>query len=217
MIPTSSRLTEILEWVNGPVIADIGCDHAYVCVNAILRQKANKAYACDVALGPLNNAKSTIEEYHVENQVIPCLLDGIQGLNKDVNQIIICGMGGKLIIDILDKGDIQENQRLLLSPHKDVYALRKYLLEHQYEIVREKMIKDGNHFYPILDCLKINTCLLADDISLCFGVHMIQNETFDEYLAFEEKKYKDILKKAKVSHIEEKINYIQKLRNQRIS
>ncbi len=176
MIHTSTRLNEILEWIKGPIIADIGCDHAYVSVNAILENKAIKAYACDIALGPLNNAKSTIKEYHVENQVIPCLLDGIQGLNDGVNQILICGMGGKLIIDILDKGNVIENQRLLLSPHKDAYALRKYLLEHQYKIVREKMVKDGNHFYPILDCLKSDKIQSADEILLCFGINMLQNE-----------------------------------------
>ena len=28
MIPCSNRIQEILEWVNGECIADIGCDHA---------------------------------------------------------------------------------------------------------------------------------------------------------------------------------------------
>ena len=97
MIPCSNRIQEILEWVNGECIADIGCDHAYVVCNAILNHQSKKGYACDVAQGPLDNAKKTIEENHLSDFVSCRLLDGIQGLESDVDQIIICGMGGKLI------------------------------------------------------------------------------------------------------------------------
>lgn len=217
MISTSNRIKEILDWVNGPVIADIGCDHAYVCVNAILQNKATKAYACDVASGPLENAKSTIHEYHVEDKVLPCLLNGIHGLNSDVNQIIICGMGGKLIIDILDNGNVLLNQRLLLSPHKDSYALREYLMNHEFKIVREKMVKDGNHFYPILDCIKTKGCYCANEASLYFGINMIQNDVYNQYLDFEESKIRGILTHASVLELEKKLDFIKKLRNQSIS
>ena len=61
MIPCSNRIQEILEWVNGECIADIGCDHAYVVCNAILNHQSKKGYACDVAQGPLDNAKKTID------------------------------------------------------------------------------------------------------------------------------------------------------------
>ena len=93
MIPCSNRIQEILEWVNGECIADIGCDHAYVVCNAILNHQSKKGYACDVAQGPLDNAKKTIEENHLSDLVSCRLLDGIQGLESDVDQIIICGMG----------------------------------------------------------------------------------------------------------------------------
>ena len=43
MIPCSNRIQEILEWVNGDCIADIGCDHAYVVCNAILNHQSKKA------------------------------------------------------------------------------------------------------------------------------------------------------------------------------
>lgn len=138
MIPCSNRIQEILEWVNGECIADIGCDHAYVVCNAILNHQSKKGYACDVAQGPLDNAKKTIEENHLSDLVSCRLLDGIQGLESDVDQIIICGMGGKLIIDILSKGNLYRGLRLLLSCHKDDFALRKYLHDHHIHIVKEK-------------------------------------------------------------------------------
>ena len=67
MIPCSNRIQEILEWVNGDCIADIGCDHAYVVCNAILNHQSKKGYACDVAQGPLDNAKKTIVANNLED------------------------------------------------------------------------------------------------------------------------------------------------------
>jgi tRNA (adenine22-N1)-methyltransferase len=213
----SKRLNEILEWVNADVIADIGCDHAYVCVNAILEGKAIKAYACDVAQGPLNNAIKNIHENKLDTQIIPCLLDGIQGLSNEVEQIIISGMGGKLMIEILEKGNVLDNQKFILSPHKDSYALRKYLVENGFEIVREKMIYDENHFYPVLDCIKNNMVRDVNEAQLYFGVHALMNDTYLKYLDVEEKKYKSILSKVEKEDIVKKIEYIKEIRTQSIS
>ena len=188
MIPCSSRIQEILEWVNGECIADIGCDHAYVVCNAILNHQSKKGYACDVAQGPLNNAKKTIVDNHLSDLVSCRLLDGIQGLENDVDQIIICGMGGKLIIDILSKGNLYPGLRLLLSSHKDDYALREYLHEHHIHIVREKMIYDHGHYYPILDCVCADTKQEVSNSELYYGVNMQMDETYASYLDFEENK-----------------------------
>ena len=217
MIPCSNRIQEILEWVNGNCIADIGCDHAYVVCNAILNHQSKKGYACDVAQGPLDNAKKTIEENELSDFVSCRLLDGIQGLNEDVDQIIICGMGSKLIIDILSKGKLYPGLRLLLSSHKDDYALRKYLMENNIHIVREKMIYDNGHYYPILDCVVKDHIQNISFAQLHFGMNMKMDSTYLSYLDFEENKYKNILSKVNKPEFLEKIEYIKEIRTQRIS
>lgn len=217
MIPCSNRIQEILEWVNGECIADIGCDHAYVVCNAILNHQSKKGYACDVAQGPLDNAKKTIEENHLSDLVSCRLLDGIQGLESDVDQIIICGMGGKLIIDILSKGNLYRGLRILLSCHKDDFALRKYLHDHHIHIVREKMIYDHGHYYPILDCVCEDKEQEVSTSQLYFGVNILIDETYAAYLDFEENKYKNILSKVNKPEFLEKIEYIKEIRTQRIS
>ena len=217
MIPCSNRIQKILSWVNGDVIADIGCDHAYVSVNAILNGQSKKAYACDIGLGPLKNAKKTIVDYHVKDKVIPCLLDGIQGLNKDVNQIIICGMGGKLIRDILIHGDLDKGVRLLLSCHKDEHALRSYLRENKIHIVKERMIHDGNHFYPLMDCIVEDTMQNLDEAELYFGKNMIINQEYKDYLDYVEDKCLKILEHVQKEECLKKIGFIKEIRIQRIS
>lgn len=217
MIPCSNRIQEILEWVNGDCIADIGCDHAYVVCNAILNHQSKKGYACDVAQGPLDNAKKTIEDNELSDFVSCRLLDGIQGLNEDVDQIIICGMGAKLIIDILSKGNLHSGLRFLLSSHKDDFILREYLRDHNIHIVREKMIYDNGHYYPILDCVVKDYIQDISSAQLHFGMNMKMDSTYLSYLDFEENKYKNILSKVNKPEFLEKIEYIKEIRTQRIS
>ena len=48
MISVSKRLQAIVDWIDGTILADVGCDHAYVAIEAIRQKKVIKAYACDI-------------------------------------------------------------------------------------------------------------------------------------------------------------------------
>ena len=57
------RLQAVVDMVDtGSVAADIGCDHALVCIALIERGISSRCYACDVAQGPLSRARQAIEE-----------------------------------------------------------------------------------------------------------------------------------------------------------
>ena len=50
----SKRLSVLASFVNkGDVVADIGCDHAQLCCALVKSGQVDKAYACDIAQGPL--------------------------------------------------------------------------------------------------------------------------------------------------------------------
>ena len=56
------RLQAVVDMVDtGSVAADIGCDHALVCIALIERGISSRCYACDVAHGPLSRARQAIE------------------------------------------------------------------------------------------------------------------------------------------------------------
>ena len=44
-------------------LADVGCDHGYLIIEAYLNGKVNKAIAIDNKEGPLESAKSNISKY----------------------------------------------------------------------------------------------------------------------------------------------------------
>lgn len=212
-IECSKRLLEIIEWIQGDVLADIGCDHAYVACNAIILGKSKKSYACDIAQGPLERAKETIRTCQLEDEVIPILMNGMENLPEDVNVATIAGMGATTIVDILDKAPLRTGLRLLLSPHKDVEKLRERLKDYSIEIEREKIVFDEGHYYPILDCIvKENVATLSLQETF-LGRNVVYNIVYAQYLNYEKNKLTRILSnmpEGKGSELRSKLEMIEK-------
>ena len=74
----SKRLETIVSFVQGRVLADIGCDHAYVVVQSLLENRVQKAYACDVSQGPLERARANIEISGLINRDITIFGDTVK-------------------------------------------------------------------------------------------------------------------------------------------
>ncbi len=151
----------IIKYKHGDTLGDIGTDHAYLPCYLVNQQIIQKAYACDIAKGPIQASIETIKSYHLEEQVIPLLGSGIQPLlDKKVDMISICGMGGKLTVDILDEyPEYIQNQRLILQANVGLEILREYLYRHQLEIIDEDIVKDAHHIYEIIVCQKTTQTL----------------------------------------------------------
>lgn len=67
----------IIKYKKGEILADIGTDHAYLPCYLVKEGIIEKAYACDIASGPINASIETIQYYELEKQVIPLLGSGM--------------------------------------------------------------------------------------------------------------------------------------------
>lgn len=151
----SFRLNKIAEKVttNG-IVADIGTDHAYIPIFLYKNNKIKSAIACDISKGSLQKANINISKYNLSNYIETRLSNGLEKihLEDNVDTIIIAGMGGMLMIDILQKGiEIAKNcNKLILQPQKDIPEVRKFLHQNNFIIEDEDMIIDENKFYNII-------------------------------------------------------------------
>lgn len=195
-ISLSRRLRRLVSLIDQDVIADIGCDHALLCTAAIAQKKAKKAYACDLRKGPLRQAEANIRRFGLEESISIRLQNGLENLPDDAEQIIIAGMGGKLIEQILQANPPQKPVvSLLLSPHNDVIDLRRFLIENGYQIDGEVMVEDDG-FYPILI---VRPPHAADTIKhtisereLLYGVHPRADEDYKNFLRWKLEGYRKI-------------------------
>ena len=133
-------------------IADIGSDHGYLIKIAFYNNLIDYAYAIDNKKGPINSCKNNLKEY---KNVSYFLSDGLDDVDESIDCIIIAGMGGMLIISILEKNKdkLKNIKRLILQANRDEYLLRKYLVENGFYIQDEKIIKEDNKYYEI-DCFE---------------------------------------------------------------
>ena len=149
----SQRLRIVGDFVTQKTVADIGTDHAYVPIYLHKKGNVEKVIACDINEKPLQKAQQNIKLHHAENKIITRLGNGLQPLQPyEVDSIVISGMGGMLMIELMEQSQniIKTVKELILCPHLDVTAVRKYLHNIGYVITDEKMIQEWDNFYTIL-------------------------------------------------------------------
>lgn len=187
----SDRLLLVADWVKPKsVVADIGTDHAYLPIHLALQDICSKAIALDIRKKPLERAKENINQFNVWDRVEIRLSDGMDKLlPMEADVVTICGMGGKLMMDILEKGrkKVDSTTQLLLSPQSELRLFRIFLYENGIQVLRENMIKEDNQFYVLMDCRwdtvekkqkKTNSQSYSDieEMNLRYGEYLLQSK-----------------------------------------
>ena len=130
-------------------IADIGCDHGYTAIALFEAGKAEKLFACDIGKEPLEMAKKNVRFRGLEDKITCRLGNGLEALEKgECKHLLLSGMGGMLIIQILERR-IEEFETILLSPQSDYEKVRRFLYPYM-ELVEDCYVKEKNKFYRIL-------------------------------------------------------------------
>lgn len=138
----------------GARLADIGSDHAYLPVALLRRGAIAMAVAGEVALTPFRAAERTVGENGLEQQISVRLANGLAAIEPEdgITAISLCGMGGETIRDILDsgKGRLSAQERLILQPNGGEQPLRQWLMENDYRILCEEVLRENRFYYEII-------------------------------------------------------------------
>lgn len=151
----SKRLQTIASFIRkGAYFADIGSDHAYLPTYVCLHDKEARAIASEVRTGPLQLAKNTVKSYDVSDRIDVRLGNGLETIREtdELTDVVIAGMGGKLILQIITDGlkRIRTVERLILQPNNEAIRLRQFFYEHSFRLTDEKVVEENGHFYDIL-------------------------------------------------------------------
>lgn len=150
-IKLDSRLLSVVSLVkNGSVVADVGTDHAYVVAYLIENGIIEKAIASDINKGPLENARQTLVDCGISEKVELVLSDGLVNIKENAaDDIVIAGMGGILISEILQNAPWVQNENIhiVAQPMTHAEILRKWLCDNGFKIQREVASTDGKRVY----------------------------------------------------------------------
>ena len=137
----------------GASVADIGTDHGYVPIYLIKNKIASKVIAMDINKGPLERAKMHIIGHGLKGQIETRLSDGLKKVNPgEVDGMIAAGMGGALVIKILEesKAVVDTLEFLILQPQSEISKVRKYLNKNGLVIIEEDMVEEEGKYYPMM-------------------------------------------------------------------
>jgi len=174
----TARMRAILDCVNGmDIAADIGCDHGRISAALIDEKRAKHVFACDISEQSLQKTKKLILEQQITG-ITPLVSNGLSALeNKKVDCIVITGMGGLLIRDILagSLGAARTAQKLVLGPQGNECELRTFLYENGFFIQDETIVRDDRHYYQVI-VAKRGEQPLPKEIYLYFGYYPVMRK-----------------------------------------
>lgn len=153
-IRLDSRLMAVASLVReGARVADIGTDHAYLPAYLLQEGIISQGIAADLRKGPLENAKKTLIECGLSENVKLVLSDGLDKIKEDeCDDIVIAGMGGILIKEILERTSWVYDKKIhiIAQPMTHAEVLRGFFINNGFCIEKEAAATDEKHCYCVI-------------------------------------------------------------------
>ncbi len=132
-------------------VYDTGSDHAFIPIYLMQNNICEKAIASDLNRGPLDVSFKNIRKFGLTGQIALALCYGIENAGG-CDCIIVAGMGGQLIVDILDRHrkTAQNTSQLVLQPMNAPEKTREYLWNNGYTIYFENLCSEKHKVYNVI-------------------------------------------------------------------
>lgn len=148
-----ARLLACASLVKGDFAADVGTDHGHLPVYLVSEGICRSALACDINELPLASARANVSKAGLSDRISCYLSDGLDSVpDEGITDVIIAGMGGELIADIISRaGWIKERRvNLVLQPMTKWDHLRRYLYDNCFCVTSEIPCREGKFVYSVM-------------------------------------------------------------------
>lgn len=150
MVTLTRRLQAIADMVpQGSTVVDVGTDHGYIPVYLVQNSICDSAVACDINEGPLNSCRLLVSQSNLNDRIECVLSDGLKNISSFYDTVVIAGMGGELIANILSNAVDISSKRIILNPMTHPELARKWLYDNGFEITKDIIVADGKHHYNV--------------------------------------------------------------------
>ncbi|WP_285005665.1 tRNA (adenine(22)-N(1))-methyltransferase [Lactococcus formosensis] len=179
-IKLSKRLQAVADLVKpNSRLLDVGSDHAYLPTYLVQQEKIDFAIAGEVVKGPYQIARNHVAEQNLQENIEVRLADGLAAFeeNDAITSVVIAGMGGILISEILEAGKdkLSQVEQLILQPNNHEESLRSWLMDHDFVITFEKILLEAGKIYEIIVAEHGTTEL--NETELEFGPYLSQEKS----------------------------------------
>ena len=178
------RLQELAKTVKlCNLVVDVGTDHAKLPIFLINNQQTQQVIAIENKILPLHNAMQAILNAQLQNKITLSYSDGLNYVHALSNPkflidyIIVSGVGGNNIADILKYVDLLNVDYLLLQPTKAEPKLRAFLQKKNWLVQDEKIIYANKVYYEQILCHKKKGMPIQSRIDIVYGPILYQKKS----------------------------------------
>ena len=186
ILKPQGRLSLCADFVReGSRLADIGTDHGYLPISLCQSGKIPSALACDINPLPLRSAQENIARFGLSKKIQTRLSDGLKEVSSDeADDIVIAGMGGELIRDILIAAPwVKDGKKhLVLQPMTHHDDLIRWLYENGFAIERQAAVLDDGKYYTVLATRFAGSIITCDPTAAVIGKLDLQEENSRGFL-----------------------------------
>lgn len=188
-------------------VADIGCDQ--IEVGVLLAKKGIKSIASDISKNVIETASKKIKKLKLEKFINLRLGNGLNTIENDnVDTIILAGMGGYNIIEILSKSN-NKFKKIITIANNNNDILRKKMNELNYKVNYEIIVKENEKYYNLI--VFVEGTYNYTEKELLFGINHKNLDLYNEWIKYLYSKYSKIknLPKDKNNKINKILNCIE--------
>ena len=208
-----NRIKQISSLINKcQCVYDVGSDHALLAIDLLKSKKCKQVVNIEKNWQPHNVGKSNLAKNHLTTKTINVLNDGLKDITKKVfvqpDYVVIAGMGGKTIIDILKthQSKLANVDTIIIDGHSYLPLLRQEIVQLGYNIADEKIIKDDKIFYEIIKFVKSETAFYSEnDVEFGPILRTEKSATFKEKYTDRINEINNLLNKNLPSDVVEKL------------
>ena len=164
-------------------VLDVACDHGLLAIY-LEKEKNCNVIGTDIKNSAIEGALRNKKKYNANVKFF--VADGLSKLTRDINTVIIAGLGSQTVIEILDT-DLKNVNTLIVSVQKDLEDFRRFIHIKGFKI-KESLVFDKkyyNVFYLTKGTEKYS------NIEYKYGKDLIDNKENINYFKELQKRYEN--------------------------
>lgn len=195
-------------------VADIGCDHGQVGVELLKSTDVKHIISTDISEKCLKKSEFLFTSAGFKSEYDGRVGDGLKTLeNGEVDTVIIAGMGGDLIKDIVtyDRDKTLSFKNFIIQPMTNPDVVRKTFYELGFGIEKDLIVIEGNKYYFLMKFSSLTSIKYEEDWFYTSSLLRDSIETYKEYLKFNLNKNNAIIAEIKQNSSEKSDSRVDEL------
>jgi tRNA (adenine22-N1)-methyltransferase len=197
----SRRLETVASFVpEGSFLADVGSDHGQLPLDLLKQRKVVGAEAIENKPGPFSRLSKAVSASPFSKDVLLSMSDGLSQLDSRVNTVVLAGLGGNLIAQILNEGKdrLAAVDTIVIDAHEGREMAMKALSALSYRLEASCFLYEAGIPYEVQKWVKSTKKVHYSSKDYRFGPLERQKKTADwvRYWLGEQKRYEGILASA---------------------